>query len=280
MYNYWASFTGWHVAEDPTNPRNYIRAVFNPYYYSHGAVRVAHKGQFTHPSSQNGKKIVVKEFISSHAYLKSDWHLDITTAKKAKELAKKFNEVSRETDRLIHFRDVIPLKVCANSWWHNSKTNLGEWVVAEHFLEGNFRKWLSNDGWVSDSAGATLPAFSHWTWVETDGQILVCDLQGVRDNPRGYWLTDNPRGYWLTEAAILSPGQKYGKTDIGNVGIHNFFDSHVCTTICESLGIEEKCPSQRKLQPSRGLRKRGSSYSGEHGVKRHNKFVPKLDAIQ
>ena len=196
--NLWAGLTGWHVAEDSSDPDNYIRAVFDPNYYSHGAARVAHKGQFTHPSSLCGKEVVVKEFIRERAYLKSDWTLDVETSQKAEELAAKFNTVSN-TDRSIHFEDVIPLKVSGNSWWHEATTGVDEWVVVEKFLVGKYTKWLSNNGWVEDDVGPTLPAFSHWTWVETKGQILVCDLQGVCDSPS--------KGYWLTDPAILSPGQ-------------------------------------------------------------------------
>jgi hypothetical protein len=267
-----ARMTGWHVAEDSSDPQNYKRAVFHPRYFSEGALRYAYKGEFTHPSSLCGNKIVVKRFKSSNVYNESDWQFDVKTSKKARELAKKFNATSH-TYRPISFNDIIPLKVCGNSWWDNTSTPVDAWIAAEHFLEGDYTKWLANNGWVSEDVGVSLPAFSHWTWVETNGEVLVCDLQGVRDIPS--------KGYWLTDPAILSPGREYGSTDIGNAGIHNFFASHKCTTMCRSLGIDKKCPSQRHLRPSKGLVKRGSSYSAEKVVqKRIRRFLPRLDVIQ
>lgn len=269
-YNWWAKFTGWHVAEDNSDPHNYIRAVFDPQYYSYGSVRIAHKGQFTHPQSNYGKEMVVKVFKSDHANLKSDWTLDIETAEKAIALARKFNNLS-QVDTAITFEDVIPLQVSSQSLWHETQINVGEWVVAEHFLHGDYKKWLSNNGWVSSDAGETLPAFSHWTWVESNGDILVCDLQGVYNKNSGYQLTD---------PAINSSELKYGKTDIGTIGIHNFFDSHICTPVCKSLGIDWNRPPKRKLRPSKNLVKHGSTYSGEEDVKQANKFVCQLEAIQ
>lgn len=148
---------------------------------------------------------------------------------------------------------------------------VGEWVAAEDYLYGNYTKWLSNNGWVNDNAGLSLPAFSHWTWVATGGQVLVCDLQGVCDNPKGYWLTD---------PAIHSPRQEYGITDLGNVGIHNFFATHVCTTFCKDLGIDNKRPLLSNLCLTMTIVQRSSSYSGAH-VRTLNAFmVPTLDVIQ
>ena len=269
-YNLWAKFTGWHVAEDNSDPQHYIRAVFDPKYYSFGSVRVAHKGQFTHPDSNYGKEIVVKVFKSAHANLKSDWTLDIETARKARTLARKFNSL-RRAGTTVEFEDVIPLQVTSQSLWHETQIEVDEWVVAEHFLHGDYKKWLSNNGWVSD-AGETLPAFSHWSWVETKGNLLVCDLQGV--------YNDDKTGYQLTDPAINSTELKYGKTDIGNIGIHNFFDSHICTPVCKSLGINRKRPSKRKIRASRNLAKRNSSYSGEDDVKGDNRLASRLDVIQ
>lgn len=182
---------------------------------------------------------------------------------KAAELATKFN-VASGTDRPINFRTVFPMKVTK----HGLK--IGEWIVAEQFLYGVYTKWLSNNGWVNSEVGLSLTAFSHWTWVKTGGQVLVCDLQGVRDNPKGYWLTD---------PAIHSPQQEYGNTDLGNVGIHNFFDTHKCTKCCNDLGIHKKWPQRGSHRPSGGLAQRSSSYC-DADVKKMNRFVPKLDVIQ
>merc|ERR1712118_7635 len=63
----------------------------------------------------------------------------------------------------------------------------GESVAVEERIHGEFEKFNSNSGW--SCGNAKLPdAFSHWTWVATDGERLVCDIQGCRG--QNYVLTD------------------------------------------------------------------------------------------
>jgi hypothetical protein len=202
---------GQHVAEDTTSG-SYHRAVFDHLPFSSGASRLVYKGKFTHPGYG---ECVVKEFKASYARYKSDWQLDVKMMETAAELANKFNYVTG-TNRPIEYREVIPMKVTKHDdglfrglyarektgeehylygeytkWFSNRvNSNMGEWVAAEHYLYGEYTKWLSNNGWVNSNIGESLPAFSHWTWVETNAKVLVCDLQGVQDDPMGYWLTD------------------------------------------------------------------------------------------
>ena len=259
-----SEFDDWCKARNDTTGQE---AVFDPRVYSAGASRTAHVGYFVDAFENKGKKIVVKEFKSSYANYKTDWKMDITITKKAQELASKFNEVSG-TDRPIDFRDPIPLKVSRT--FTSTTTKFGEWVVAEHFLYGDYTKWISNNGWHNkEKLGLSLSAFSHWTWVETRGQLMVTDIQGVRDRPRGYWLTD---------PAINSVKREYCKTNIESIGIHNFFDQHECTTICKCMGIDKKRPAQRDLRPS-SLYKKSSSYSEEEDIKARRRYVPNLDAV-
>lgn len=223
---------GQHVAEDPSDPKQ--KAVFQAVPFSEGGLRVAYKGKLYSPD-QSSKEIVVKKFKTKFARCKSDWALDIKTAKRASELAAKFNTVSG-TDRKIKFREMIPMKVTKSTT--SCKVGVGEWIVVEDFLCGHYMKWICNEGSVNRETGLFLPAFSHWTWVETDGKELVCDLQGVCDNPRGYELTD---------PAIHSQSQEYGAPDRGNMGIRDFFRTHKCNSFCRGLGINTKRPAHEKV---------------------------------
>lgn len=137
---YSSEFDDWCIASNDTTGQE---AVFDPEVYSSGASRTAHVGYFVDVLGSKGKKIVVKEFKSSYAYYKTDWKMDIKVTKKAQELASKFNNVT-ETNRPIHFRDPIPLKVSRT--FSSTTTKFGEWVVAEYFLYGDYTKWISNNG--------------------------------------------------------------------------------------------------------------------------------------
>ena len=139
------------------------------------------------------------------------------------------------------------------------------WILAEPELEGRFTKYNNNAGSVlgqspakkaaasmgaileededeeeddGDGGGAGVTVldvpqcFSHFTWSVTDGDLLVCDLQGV-------WNADD--GYLLTDPAMhRRPGagrRARGGTDKGKEGIDNFFKTHRCSELCLELGL-------------------------------------------
>merc|ERR1712176_1715118 len=59
-----------------------------------------------------------------------------------------------------------------------------ETLALEPMIHGEYEKFNSNTGW--SSGNASLPdAFSHWTWVHSGGDLLVCDLLGHRGRPGG-----------------------------------------------------------------------------------------------
>lgn len=102
-------------------------------------------------------------------------------------------------------------------------------VAVEDILEGNYDKFVSNGGWVNEDVPTNgPPAFAHYSYHITNGEMLVCDLQGIRK-------TD---GYLFTDPAIhhATRGPHFcGPTDLGNAGIQQFFQSHVCSRFCERL---------------------------------------------
>ena len=74
----------------------------------------------------------------------------------------------------------------------------------------------------------TLTAFVHYSFFASKGRLLVCDLQGVRQEKR----------YVLTDPAIHSVenlGRGYGELDLGSVGIEAFFATHTCEKVCRHL---------------------------------------------
>ena len=82
-----------------------------------------------------------------------------------------------------------------------------------------------------------LQAFSHWTVVNSDHKLLLCDLQGVL-NQEG-----RVPKFELTDPAFCSVKQKtlssqsFGGTDYGLKGIRSFFRTHECNIVCKCLGL-------------------------------------------
>ena len=74
-------------------------------------------------------------------------------------------------------------------------------------------------------------AFSHYTWSESGKQpLIVCDLQGKRDGSRVI----------LTDPVIHDSDSvlHHGTTNLGEKGIHRFFQLHKCNEICRAMQLE------------------------------------------
>lgn len=100
-------------------------------------------------------------------------------------------------------------------------------LSVENFIEGSYDKYNNNSGWTNSQAtqlSLVAQAFSHFTWQITRGYLMVVDLQGV-----GSVLTD-PQIHCLNTS-------KFGKGNLGYIGIMKFFITHRCNAYCKSLNL-------------------------------------------
>jgi len=84
-----------------------------------------------------------------------------------------------------------------------------------------------------------LQAFSHWTYVYSKRDFLVCDLQGELT------VAGPAPAFELTDPCIHTSkdrGRLFGNTDRGKKGQLQFFHTHQCNAVCKLLGIENKSP--------------------------------------
>ena len=216
-----------------------VRGVFNPSPFAEGRFRKAYKGKWTAPPSLAGKEIVVKECKENYTWKESDWNTTKMIYSKAQELANAFNRDMRP-NYPIKFTDVQICQVTSSST--ESGPQLNEYVAVEEFIPGDFTKWCNNYGYISlqaESINLIMPAFMHHSWCHTKGQVMVADLQGVRDDD----------GYKLTDPAILSITGDYGPTDMGIEGMAMFFLNHECNDICKTLCRPSLHHFQGKIPP-------------------------------
>lgn len=94
----------------------------------------------------------------------------------------------------------------------------------EKFIKGQYRKYNNNYGWNSDIQRNTPNSFSHFSYVVSEEELLICDIQGVGDI--------------YTDPQIHSKdGKGYGKGNLGVEGIENFLCNHQCNRICQFLRL-------------------------------------------
>ena len=201
------------------------RVTFESQKFAEGRFQNAYKGTWTNPRERIGQKCVVKEKKNTCTWNLTDWETSVKIQKKAQELAGSFN-VSLKPSHPVSFTEVDVLKVVESN--PLSGPRLHEYVLVEDFIPGNFKKWCNNYGFISDEAkttAITMPAFMHWSWVHTGGEMMVADLQGVSGDD----------GYTLTDPVILSTTGTYGATDMGVEGMAMFFIHHECNGICSGL---------------------------------------------
>ncbi len=223
---------------DFTDPNNDVSTSFATASFAEGASRRAYRAMRWKPASKYGQKAVAKEYKAAYAWAQGDWDTAVSIYEKTKELARKFN-IASNADRPIRIVDYDVQKVSSRAV--DGTPKLGEFVLVEDYLEGDFQKFTSNAGGVKPQCTTTytlMPSFAHWTWVHTRGQLMVADLQGVR--------YDNE--YVLTDPCILSVDRNYGATDLALIGMALFFLTHQCTDFCHSLDIARKRPDQMRLE--------------------------------
>jgi len=115
-------------------------------------------------------------------------------------------------------------------------------ILVEPFIEGNYAKFNSNSGWVSeDNEYRLMQALSHFSFHFTKGTRLLCDLQG------GGYATR----FVLTDPAMLSVSKEYEQTDGGPKFMRNFFAHHRCNKYCDK-GWQCLVGARPEFQPRMG----------------------------
>lgn len=197
---------------------NASSATFEQYELDHpfaqGAFRWVAKGTYT-VGHRQGEPCVCKWFKTGGVMESHFYDSDLEASNEAIRLITKWNAK--------HFIDRMVQVNLPEVWTFVSGQWDGRKVLQEPFIS-NYQKFNSNTGWADDSIpwSRVMQALSHFTFHTSNGETLLCDLQGgVYSN-----------GVVLTDPVVMSKTCRYGPTDLGPRGISSFFSSHVCNEYC------------------------------------------------
>ncbi|XP_038062552.1 alpha-protein kinase vwkA-like [Patiria miniata] len=230
------------------------RVEFEDNWFAEGRSRRAYRGTYHGDRRVEGNKCVVKLYKQEWCDRMGElaYRADIRASERAQEMAMAFKQkyptiesiefVQPEISKIDHssafkLLGFIPIHKRVKGKTTETKVTskvmipTGSTVAVERYLEGEFIRFLSNTGYQGEEVLDTLPsAFSHFTFHISNGQILVCDLKGLR------W----EHGYVFTDPAIHSQtaGDRpnyFGPTDLGVLGMIKFFQNHRCNELCEGF---------------------------------------------
>ena len=170
--------------------------------------------------------------------IKSEWRGSLIAANFAKKFNSELYGVGNKGDLLVYFNDVFILK-SKKTFLVDGKQQ-SKYYAVEKVLKGTFTKYNNNFDFVADFSkyeektkemsafNKVAQAFSHYTFQKSDGNLLVCDLQGVVNK--------------LTDPMILTKNKSNLSGDLSCAGIAQFFATHQCNDICKILDLESMKP--------------------------------------
>ncbi len=93
-----------------------------------------------------------------------------------------------------------------------------------------------DDDKITVTKNDVAQAFSHFSYVHSGKNMLICDLQGVFCQlTNTFRFTDPAIHYHNARRDEKNKKSRYGRTDMGQKGIDNFFKSHKCNALCELI---------------------------------------------
>ncbi|RHZ60871.1 hypothetical protein Glove_350g50 [Diversispora epigaea] len=191
-----------------------------PHPFSAGVEKYAYFAIDT--TSDPSQKIVMKEYSHDKSENSFDKYLEaVEISTVTGYLSKKFNSIARKKNiPLVDFLEAKVVRAFID--------NRTRYYVIEPELNAKFKRFNANSGVIIEFH-PTLEAFAHFTYVHTEGYLMICDLQGIE-------LTNR---FLLTDPAIhcIDP-MRFGRTNLGKKGIEKrFLANHECNKVCRELGI-------------------------------------------
>eukprot|EP00980_Cylindrotheca_fusiformis_P007229 scaffold1525_cov142-Cylindrotheca_fusiformis.AAC.29 len=213
-----------------TNLTSYDVRIGN-YKLGEGKFRVCLEGTFV-GGNRNGQEAACKRFKPMFRAMEQEYfEKDFEIADRAIQCAENWNSFCAQGKEILISRGTL----------HRSRSGI-QYLVEP--LIRDYEKFTSNSGWIGDTSDwrvQCMEAFTHYTYEESGGELIVCDIQGRYRYNR--FNTSKSR-FELGDPAICSRRRLYGPTDLGEKGIDSFFANHECNQFCEYHWDRPQMPTQ------------------------------------
>jgi hypothetical protein len=177
---------------------------------------------------------VCKWFKDGATFEEEFFEMDIKASDEAIRIVDKFNSMN-----------IVDKPVRVNKpevWTFSEGIREGQKILQEPYID-NWQKFNSNTGWNTDDTPweRVMQALSHFSYHDSGGQLLLCDLQG------GVYSD----GVVLTDPVVMSRDRRFGVTDLGPEGISSFFSRYTRNEFCRN---HWKLPADRTsyFRPTQG----------------------------
>lgn len=220
--------------------RGRVQIAKNP--FAKGVERVAFYGRvLSFYEEKKPKHIVLKRYFGQKGFVNSAKQCEsaIQLQTIAAFMATKFNdELLKKTSGGYPIKF---LKAQLASYVNKNEERIymtSEW---RYHIGSEFHRFTNNINYamLEETANMTgvdveflkqLLAFSHWTYQVSDGYLMVVDLQGV--------ISFNGAELHLTDPAIhCTDLLRFGRTNLGERGMQEFFNHHACNEVCRKMGL-------------------------------------------
>ncbi|KAL6753334.1 hypothetical protein V8C86DRAFT_2728003 [Haematococcus lacustris] len=235
------------TTETSTDPTYYYKVA---HVMAEGAQRYVYEAVREVRGKANSDNLVVmKEFIQSkkHGNTKFRYYQMMQGNVVANFLARLFNKECEEkgiTEVHGHARcDLVYMPMWSATWDLPGGGKCNHNV--EPYIVGKYLKYNSNSGAVNMATlNDICHAFSHWTYVRTEGLLMVTDVQGVKDHTERKILLTDP----AVQCVPLIENYFDPESNRGAIGVKEFFLGHSCNDACRKLGLK---PAEEELRELR-----------------------------
>ncbi|KAI1350370.1 kinase-like domain-containing protein [Xylaria sp. FL0043] len=206
--------------------------IFRDELFASGTFKNVYEGRYT-AGGRAGQRCVSKEFKTGSVYEAHYFDEEMNIIRCSQKVIDDWDA-----------GDFIDKRILLNTpaiWTYEIS---GAKNLVEPMIE-NFEKFNSNSGWVDTTNGAwshVMQALSHFSYHNSGGQLLLCDLQG------GMYKN----GYILSDPVIMSQRGNYGPTDLGPDGIRSFFQRHRCGNYCRAEWQKPRYQGKAKIPMRQG----------------------------